>query len=921
MSAELVGRDEEMKRVGSFVAELPRGGRAMVIEGEAGAGKTAIWEAALVAAREAGVTTLGARPAEAETTWSYAALRDLLEARPAALEGLPAPQARALAAALLLADAAEATPDQQVVALAALGALRALAVKGPLLVAVDDVQWIDASSAAVLSFVARRLDASPIGLLLALRTAGGEPAPLGLERALPLERLTRLELPGLSLGAVSRLLADQLDYVPARPVLHRLHELAAGNPFFALELGRALRAGTLRLEPGERLPVSLDALVAARLGGLSPGARRALAAAAALAVPTVELVSAVAGEPRATLAEAERARIVDLREERVRFAHPLLASGAYAAVDPPRRRELHAAAAARVSDSEERARHLALAARGPDETVARALEDAARRAQSRGAPPAAAELYERAARLTPPERATDIARRTMDAAFSIFQCGDSRRARELLDSVVAGTEPGPLRARALIRLSLVRGYDDDLRAAEALLHAAAEQAGGDAEIAAAAHNQLAGMLFRLRERLDEAAEHAKQAVAAARRSGAVTMEAEALGGQLLPEAALGRPGASAVLEAALELQPRCTGGRVIAQPLFQVACTWLWWDELERARDGFEQLSRRAREMGDEGSLPYVLVLLAQVECVRGDLPAAARHADEGYALAEQAGQTTLEAYLLAVRALRDALAGDVADARRRAERSLALAASTNGRPAEHFARTALGLLELSLGRPGEAHGVLAPLVEFLRRERITEPGTARVLPDQIEALIALDRLDAAAELLGWYESNARRLGRRSALAAAARCRGLLAGARGHLEAALAELEQALALAEGLPLPLERGRTQLAYGGAQRRAKHKRAARDALEASRATFEAMGAGRWAARAVEELARVGGRKPASGVLTPTERRVAGLVAEGLQTKQVAATLFVSPKTVEGHLTHIYDKLGIHSRTELAHRWSEL
>ena len=259
--------------MGSFLAELPRGGRAMVIEGEAGAGKTAIWEAALVAARNAGMPILGARPAEAETAWSYAALRDLLEAQPGALEGLPAPQARALAAALLLADAAEATPDQQVVALAALGALRALAAKGPLLVAVDDVQWIDASSAAVLSFVARRLEASPIGLLLALRTAGGEPAPLGLERALPPERLTRLELPGLSLGAVSRLLADQLDYMPARPVLHRLHELSAGNPFFALELARALRAGTLRLEPGERLPVSLDALVAARLAGLSPGAR------------------------------------------------------------------------------------------------------------------------------------------------------------------------------------------------------------------------------------------------------------------------------------------------------------------------------------------------------------------------------------------------------------------------------------------------------------------------------------------------------------------------------------------------------------------------------------------------------------------------------------------------------------------------
>ena len=230
--------------MGSFVTELPRGGRAMVIEGEAGAGKTAIWEAALVAARDAGVTTLGARPAEAETAWSYAALRDLLEARRAALEGLPAPQARALAAALLLADAAEATPDQQVVALAALGALRALAGKGPLLVAVDDISGRCLVGPAVLSFVARRPSRRvQSALLLALRTPGGEPARLGLEARPPAERLSAAR----AAGSRPRRReppppADQLDYVPARPVLHRLHELSAGNPFFAARLGRALRA-------------------------------------------------------------------------------------------------------------------------------------------------------------------------------------------------------------------------------------------------------------------------------------------------------------------------------------------------------------------------------------------------------------------------------------------------------------------------------------------------------------------------------------------------------------------------------------------------------------------------------------------------------------------------------------------------------
>ena len=786
--------------------------------------------------------------------------------------------------------------------------------------AIDDVQWLDAPSAAILGFAARRLGDARIGLLLAQRTTGGEPVPLGLERALAADRLTRVGLSPLSLGAVQRLLQLQLDYLPPRPVLRRLHELSGGNPFFALELARALRAGTLALEPGERLPVTLDALVGARLSTLSPTALRALAVAASIAQPTVTLVLAVAGVEGDPLAEAERAQIVELPDGKVRFTHPLLASAAYGLVDAAERRELHAGVAASVADPEERARHMALAAPGPDEAVARTLEEAAIRAEARGAPTSAAELHERAARLTPPERDRDAAVRTMNAAFCVFQCGDSRRARAMLEQVVARLEPGSARARALIRLSLVRGYDDDLRAAEALLREALREAEGDDELMASANNNLCSILFRLRERLDEAVEHGQAASEAALEAGLPGIAAEALGGRILTEAALGRASAAEAVQAALALQPGLEHARVLAQPLFQVACAWLWWDELERARDAFEWLRRRAVEMSDEGSLPYVLVLAAQVDCVRGDVAAAIRHADEGYALTEQTGQATLGAYLLALRALADAIAGDEPHARQHAERALAVAGRTSGRPAEHFATAALGLLELSLGRPAEANRVLAPLVAFLRREKIIEPGTARVVADHVEGLIAVGELDAADDLLGWYEANARALQRHSAIAAAARCRGLLAAAKGDHAGALAELERALEIGEGVPIPLERGRTQLAYGAAHRRAKHKRAAREMLESARETFEGMGARLWAERTREELTRIGGRAPSAGALTATEQRIAELVAEGLQTKQVAASLFVSQKTVEGHLTHIYRKLGVRSRTELAHRLSE-
>ena len=910
MEAELIGRDEELQRAQQFLEAVQTGARTLLIAGDAGVGKTSLWEAALSRAHSAGLQALVARPTEAETSFAYAALGDLLGAHPEVLADLPSPQRRALEIVLRMVERGE-PPDQQTVALATLAALRTLGRKSPVVLAVDDVQWLDRPTSAVLAFAARRLTDEPIGLLIAERTAGAAPAPLGLDRLPAGDRLDRLDLTPLTLGAVQRLLHQRLGWVPSRPVLHRVHELSGGNPFFALELGRALQAGSLHLEPGERLPVTLDALVGARLNGLPAAARRGLAVAASMAQPTLQVVLAVAGDD--ALADAERAQIVEVHEGTVHFAHPLLASGAYAATDPAARRALHAAIAERVSEPEERARHLALAATGPDEAVASALDDAARCAEARGAPAAAADLLERAVRLTPRGHTTETRRRAIDAAFCVFQSGDTRRSREMLDELVDASERGPARAQALVRLALVRGFDDDLRAADTLLRRAIAEAEGDDELLAEAHNELAGILFRLRERLREAVDHAK----AASGSGRDGITAAALGSRLLAEAALGDPCAPSTLRRALELDARFRPRRAITRPLFQVAFTWLWWDELERARTAFETLLAQTLEIGDESSLAYVLVMGAQIECVRGDVPSAIRYADEGYALTEQTGQETVGGYVLALRALADAIAGDVDAGRERAELALEIAGRTNGRPAEHFARAALGLLEQSVGRPAEVVHALGPLVDFLRAEQIAEPGTARVVPDQVEALIAIGELAAAEELLGWFEANARRLDRRSALAAAARCGGLLAGARGNVDSAVSELQGALAMHEGVPIPLDLARTRLAYGSALRRSRQKAAAREALEAAYDEFAELGASVWAARAEAELARVGGRPPSSGGLTPTERRVAELVAQGLQTKQVAGRLFVSPKTVEGHLTRIYGKLGVGSRTELARR----
>ena len=574
----------------------------------------------------------------------------------------------------------------QSVGLGALGVIEQLAANAPLVVAVDDVQWLDAPSAAVLTFAIRRIRESPVAVLLAWRTDGGGPLPLELDRATIGDHLARLAVPPLSLGAVQRLLQERLDFLPPRPALRRLHELSGGNPFFALELGRALRAGTLRLEPGERLPVALEALVGGRLAALSADAQRALAAAAALAQPTLSLVEAIAGTGRDALDEAERADVIVVHDGRVRFTHPLVASGAYAAIDASVRRELHREAGARATDPEERARHLALAATGPDEAVASELESAADRADTRGAPAAAADLYERAMRLTPPAAVSDALRRKAHAGFCTARSGDGRRGRELLDEVVAGLEPGPERARALISLARVRSYDDDLRAAEALFRQALDEAGDEHELLAAAGENLCSILFRLRERLEEAVEHARMAAESAEAADSTGWLAEAVGVRAIAEAALGLPETASTVESALLLQEQCRDRRALAQPLFQVGVVWLWWDELAQAKEAFERLLARAREMGDEGSLPYILVLASQVEVVRGDLDLAARHAEEGHELAKQIGQETLCAYLLALRAVVHADAGEAEPARERARLALDLAARTSGRPAEHFA-------------------------------------------------------------------------------------------------------------------------------------------------------------------------------------------------------------------------------------------
>ena len=907
-AADLVGREHELAAIAEFL-EADAAACAVVIEGEPGIGKTTVWEAAVTAAAERGFQPLRARPGGSEAKLAFSGLADLLgEALPGVLSELPRPQRRALEIALLLEDGGGKRADRRAVAAGLLSALRALSTASPLLVAIDDAQWLDRSSTAALEYAARRLHEKPVALLIT-RRLNAEP---GLERALAPERVLRVSVGSLDFVALNTLLHARLGIVLSRPLLRRIHELSGGNPFFALELAREPE----RVDPGRGLPPTLDVLVHGRVSALPEEARTALLAAAAASQPTIELVDRAVGTPDA-LAPAEAAHIVGLAHGNVSFEHPLLASAAYAAANPSQRRDMHRRLGRLVRDPEERARHLAEAATGPNEAVAVALEQGAATARSRGAPAAAAELSEQAAGLTPLADAAAARRRKSDAGYYHFESGDSRQALAMLEEVVGQLSAGVERAEVLIRLARVRSYSDDLEAATSLFLQAAEEAGDDSLTRARALEGAATQLFRQRRQLESAVGYAKRAAALAGELGDEALVGEALSSQVLAEATLGRPEAAATLEAALAHQAAAASKRILAQPKFTAAIARMWWDEPAAGRETCEELAEHGQQLGDEGSLAYVYVMLAQADILLGELNRAEADAAAARDIAEQGGQETLVAYALAVQAMADAHRGR--EARMAAELALELGRKTQGTPALHFATAALGLLELSTGRADEAVMVLAPLVDFARTEHIREPGLTRYVIDQVEALVELARVDEAAELLDWYEANAQRLSRRSALAASRRCRGLLAAAAGRVDDALDAFGRALAEHGAVPLPFDRARTLLAFGATLRRAKRKADARRALEEAAAVFDSLGAAAFAARARSELERIGGRPPSKGGLTATERQIAELVAEGRSNKEVAAMLFVSVKTVEANLSRTYAKLGIRSRAGLARHLS--
>ncbi len=909
-----MGREHELAETESFLDALERGPAALVLEGEAGIGKTTLWREAAALGASRGYRLLIARPTEPERSLSFAGLADLLgEIEAEIFERLPSPQRHALDAALLRGEE-EAQPDPRAVFAAFLSILRQLSSEAPVVIAVDDVQWLDPPSARAAEFAARRVRGDQLGFLVTTRVAHGSHADR-LIAALDHIWSKRVHIGPFTLAATHRLLRERLDRSLTRPTLLRIQQASGGNPFFALEIARTL--GSRELRPDEPLPVPGDVgeLVRRRIGLLPRTKRRALLRAAAASAPTAHLI----GTPLESLLRT--GLVQELPARRIAFAHPLYAAAVYEVATSKERREAHGELAELVEDVEERARHLALAAEGPDEAISTELDRAAERARARGAPETAAELQERGFELTPATEQLAASRRALAAADDHLRAGALDRAHALLGQALQQVDEATLRAHALHLLAEVRFREDSVPEAIALLHQAAEAAGDDPESRTPIELDLVFAFVSVSYEFEAARPHVEALLSCAERLSDPASLAEALATATMSKFLLGAGVDEATLARALALEDPERPARIQFRPTLIAGFLAFYSGHFDRARALLYPLRDRLRERAAEADLPLLVTTMAWLECCAGDVSAARRLAEEGHEAAMLTESETMAAVSLAFGALAEAYAGQVESSRDRIAAALQATERTGYGISALWAAGALGFLELSLGNASAADQALGPLTELIELHGLVEPVRAFFVPDEIEALVELGHLGRAERLTEMLAVRGRELDRPWALATSGRCRALVLAARGELQAALDEIEQALSEHERLPMPVELGRTLLVKGQLERRAKQKLAARESLEQALGVFDRLGTPLWAERAQHELARLGLRRATRSELTDGERRVAELAASGLTNREVAEQLFMSPKTVEANIARVYRKLGIRSRAELGARLAKV
>ena len=913
----MVGRERERERLAAFLgAGWPR---VLLVEGPPGIGKTTLLEAALVEARGAGIEVLVARAVPAEADLPYAILSELLpDPTVDRLAGaLAEPRRLALDRALRRSGHADggrdagptgAPLDAAAVGLALLDLLRSLARSAPVLVAVDDLQWCDEASAAALAYAIRRAQGIPVAAIAARRTTVDAPPVMILRSALGEPRTDVVEVGPLSVGAIGRILDGRLGRQHGRSEVTRVAEAAAGNPLLAIEIARVVdvaREGTRTFA----VPPSAEPLLADRLGRLSAGAEDVVLVVAAAARSDVSTVAVALGSEAAggPLAEALRSGLVRSDGSRIGLEHPLVGSAAFGRALPSRVREIHGRLAAATADPEERARHRALSADGPDPVIAAELDAAAESAAERGASGVAAESVELAVALTPGTDQAARAARHLRAAELRLASGDPERAAAHVAAGLDLLPPGPDRV-PLREVAVEIAYASAGRpAAREEAEIAITEAAGDPLASARAH---ASLLAWGVEDAAEARRHAEIVLSllAGREDEAPSAAGDALA--LLADARLAGGDGPAVdlLARALAVERRAPG--FVIGSLEILAGTLRAADRVDEARETYAEVLARLAGAGVETRRVGALAHAAWTEVLAGRYDDADRFLAESLRLAEElrVDASGAQVYLAHLDALRGR--ADVTVMRRR--RVEAMTAADDWMAA--LWSRALAAHSLVAGDAVDAADLLHSASDTWISLGILEPNYMRIDADLVEALVAAGRNGEATEALASFEERSARSRLPWSVVAAARARAALLDATGDPTGALAVLDDAADATATLPLPLDRGRTALVRGAVLRRLRRVREARAALEEARATFAALPSPAWEARAVAELARLGGRAATPDALTPAERQVAELAAAGRSNREIAEALVLSVRTVESQLSSAYAKLGVRGRAGL-------
>ena len=901
----LIGREGERGRLDALLREARLGrGRVLILRGSAGIGKTVLLDYAMQQA--SGFEVLYYTAVESEAELPFAGLQTLLGPLLVRLPEIPEPQARALRAALAL-ESVEKTNRLAVYA-GVLSLFGVAAERVPLLVVVDDAHWLDRPSAEALTFAARRLTAESLALLFAVRESEGT----DLGAALP-----TIEVEPLEAAASIELLHERFGATIAAKVAGHLADATGGNPLALLEVAALLDEGErLGREPlPDHLPASesVERTVRRALRGLPPPTRRALLVAAASDSPT--------GGDLAALEAAEDAGLVGIHAGSVAFRHPLVRSAVYHAATADERRAAHrtlADALTSEEDSDRRAWHLAAATDGPDEQVASALEAAGSRFAERGGQASASRALERAAALSEDDDA--IARRLHAAGRAAEHAGDLERAAVLAGGALTrGRDPG-IRAAAMVLVWQV----DDWRG----LPADDADFETEAERLAPFHPARAALLVNMSSvaawrRLD-----LERALRLARRSVEMFPLSAPWPGEAPWEPWMAEIAAATRWNLAfvLLLLGRQTEADELVRDVFpgpDLALNYhAYVERYDEGRSNIERLLRSSRATGHVWAEMFLTRTLALVDLLQGRFPAARAGAARSLAMAESIGVPGVVAWSLAILAWLAAVEGRESEAREHAARAHDLGQHGVGfRLLQARLQATLGLLELGLARPLAAIEQLRPVADLAERHGVREPSVLPFAPDLIEAYARADERQAALSELAKLAELAGAVDRRWALAAVARLHGFLGrddDLDEHFGAALELHEQ------GAGSAFERARTELLYGERLRRAKRRVEAREHLRTAIELFDGLGAAPWSEHARRELRASGESIPrrdptAPEKLTPQELQIALQVAEGKTNRDVAAALFLSPKTVEFHLTRVYRKLNLHSRAELVRLFS--